>query len=285
MESVAALIVKYDTIINSVFWFLILLFIFSYINLRAGSGYSIANRLWQFFLGTQSFTDRKLNTFWIEINDIEHFNMLFNVQAKSKIEIKKFINWIKINKIDVAKISRAKGWFNISTLEVLVPRKKTTFFIFICLVSCIFLFFVTLTIATKPAALVKINDNEPWIWVGKNYNTTNYIPNINLKRFKWENWSFTLEDCGNKEFNRDNFSIRSKLTIETINMLCKSYLDVDDQKSISKIIKKQNAFFFISLIPFVYSFYFFIIFIRRIFAFELSFEINRKNIKHQSQKK
>ncbi|MRT56597.1 hypothetical protein GJV11_10780 [Enterobacteriaceae bacterium RIT693] len=284
MESVAALIVKYDTIINSVFWLLILLFIFSYISLRAGSGYSIVNRLWYFFLGNPSFTDKKLNAFWTDRNDIEHFNMLFNVKSNDKIEIKKFITWATINKIDITKVSRAKGWFNISTLELLVPRKKTTFFIFICSFFFIYLSLVALTIAIKPAALIRVDNNEPWIWVGKNQ-ITNYFPNISLKKLQWENWSLSTEDCNNNKFDRNNFSTRSRLKIKTIDMLCNSYSSVEDQKSILAVIKKQNAFYFISAIPFIYGIYFFILCLRRVLALELSFEIRRKTTSVKMNKK
>jgi hypothetical protein len=284
MESVAALIVKYDTIINSVFWLLILLFIFSYISFRAGSGYSIVNRFWHFFLGTSSFTDKKLNSFWTDRSDIEHFNMLFNVNAKNKIEIKRFITWATINKIDITKVSRAKGWYNISTLELLAPRRKTTFFIFICSFFFIYLSLVALTIAIKPAALVRIDNNEPWIWVGKNQ-TTNYFPNISLSQLQWENWSLSTKDCNNKKFDRNSFSTKSRLKIETIDMLCSSYSSIEDQKNILAVIKKQNAFYFISVIPFIYGIYFFILCLRRVLAIELSYEIKRKTISDKMNKR
>ncbi|WP_202305546.1 DUF6216 family protein [Dryocola clanedunensis] len=275
MESVAAIIVKYDTIINSAFWLILLLSILFYISLRAGSAYSIVNRLWQFFLGPPEFFDKKLNKLWNERNDIEHFNMLFNVKAKNKQEINKFISWVKNNKIDIIKISRAKGWFNFSTLEAVRPKTIITILILVGALLCIYGFFVTMTVAAKPAALVKIEKDEPWIWVGLKQ-TSNYIPNLDTSNFKFNNWSLSLEQCVNKNFDRDKFSLKTNLKRTTIDMLCKSFTDEIDQKSISAIIKKQNAFFILSIIPVVFCFYLFIAFIRRVYAVELANELKIK---------
>ena len=277
MESVAALIVKYDTLINSVFCIFILLTTFFYIAQRAGSAYSITNRIWQFTLGKSSFSDKKINSFWIEKNDVEHFNMLFNVKAKNKNEIKKFIAWVNNNHIDIAKVSRAKGWFNISKLEAKIPTYKVTASVLIIILINIYLFFASITIAEKSAALIKVKDAEPWIWVGKNY-SSNYFPNISITEMHWRNWSLTIKDCEDKKFDKDHFANETGLKAETIQILCKSFSDKKSQEYISKTIKQQNALFFISIIPLVFFTYFLLVFTRRIYALELASALKNNSL-------
>ncbi|VEA99847.1 Uncharacterised protein [Klebsiella pneumoniae] len=45
------------------------------------------------------------------------FNVLFNVGARNKEEIKSLINWTKKKNIDIRHVTAAKGWFEISTLK------------------------------------------------------------------------------------------------------------------------------------------------------------------------
>ncbi|CDL16527.1 hypothetical protein [Klebsiella pneumoniae IS46] len=49
------------------------------------------------------------------------FNVLFNVGARNKEEIKSLINWTKKKNIDIRHVTAAKGWFEISTLKAIKP--------------------------------------------------------------------------------------------------------------------------------------------------------------------
>lgn len=45
--------------------------------------------------GRKTFHDGKINAYFNERNDVERFNVLFNVGARNKEEIKSLINWTK----------------------------------------------------------------------------------------------------------------------------------------------------------------------------------------------
>ncbi|MFH7098669.1 DUF6216 family protein, partial [Klebsiella pneumoniae] len=95
MESLISSIWNFDGLINSALIFVTCGLLGVFIWKRAGSAYSLLNRLWEFCLGGKTFHDGKINAYFNERNDVERFNVLFNVGAKNKEEIKSLINWTK----------------------------------------------------------------------------------------------------------------------------------------------------------------------------------------------
>lgn len=117
MESLISSIWNFDGLINSALIFVTFGLLGVFIWKRAGSAYSLLNRLWELCLGGKTFHDGKINAYFNERNDVERFNVLFNVGARNKEEIKSLINWTKKKNIDIRHVTAAKGWFEISTLR------------------------------------------------------------------------------------------------------------------------------------------------------------------------
>lgn len=93
MESLISSIWNFDGLINSALIFVTFGLLGVFLWKRAGSAYSLLNRLWEFCLGGKTFHDGKINAYFNERNDVERFNVLFNVGARNKEEIKSLINW------------------------------------------------------------------------------------------------------------------------------------------------------------------------------------------------
>nr|WP_142924946.1 DUF6216 family protein [Klebsiella pneumoniae] len=72
--------------------FLIIFLIILYIKKRSGSGFSIANRFFIFWLGGKGKGEYELID---EIIDIEKFNFQYNTRAVSKRQKTNFEAWIK----------------------------------------------------------------------------------------------------------------------------------------------------------------------------------------------
>ncbi|RJT42287.1 DUF6216 family protein [Rahnella woolbedingensis] len=275
-DTIISFILKYDSLLNSLVLISACLAVLFYIQQRAGSSYSILNRLWSFMLGGKEFHSHSLTRFLRKRNDIEHFNMLFNMKAKSIDEINEFIKWMDVNNIDIKQVSQAKNWFDISALTVKRPRGWTSLCMFITMAVTFYLLLLSLTIALKPAALLKINEGEPWIWVGKE-KISNYAPNISFSSHSWHDWYLDEEKCAVVNFDYKNFSSFSHLRVETIKKVCESFQKPKDQKYIAKIIKGQNVFFFIALYPGVIFIISIITLMRRYNALSLLREVERLN--------
>lgn len=157
------------------FWF-IRVFIWK----RAGSAYSLLNRLWSSAWG-KTFHDGKINAYFNERNDVERFNVLFNVGARNKEEIKSLINWTKKKNIDIRHVTAAKGWFEISTLKAIKPLFIANVGVFVSCVLTMLLLSNFMLLALKPSALVRLGDDKSWVWINDHIAessiwTNNYLP-------------------------------------------------------------------------------------------------------------
>ncbi len=82
MESLISSIWNFDGLINSALIF-VTFGLLECLSETAGSAYSLLNRLWSSARG-KTFHDGKINAYFNERNDVERFNVLFNVGARNK---------------------------------------------------------------------------------------------------------------------------------------------------------------------------------------------------------
>ncbi|HDW1085887.1 TPA: hypothetical protein RK143_002803, partial [Citrobacter koseri] len=86
-----------------------------YIKKRSGSGFSIANRFFIFWIGSKDKSESELID---EIIDIEKFNFQYNTRAVSKRQKINFETWIKKYELDFRMISKLKSNFDIEKLKI-----------------------------------------------------------------------------------------------------------------------------------------------------------------------
>ncbi|MRC57032.1 hypothetical protein GH877_30785, partial [Bacillus thuringiensis] len=77
---------NFDGLINSVLIFVIFGLLGVFIWKWVGFVYFLLNWLWEFCLGGKMFYDGKINVYFNERNDVECFNVLFNVGVRNKEE-------------------------------------------------------------------------------------------------------------------------------------------------------------------------------------------------------
>lgn len=131
--------------------------------------------------GRKTFHDSKINAYFNERNDVERFNVLFNVGARNKEEIKSLINWTKKKNIDIRHVTAAKGWFEISTLKAIKPLFIANVGVFFSCVLTMLLLSNFMLLALKPSALVRLGDDKSWVWINDHIAessiwTNNYLP-------------------------------------------------------------------------------------------------------------
>lgn len=224
-------------------------------HLRAGTSYGLLNRLYAIVIGGKEFHDDSVTEFWNERKDIERFNALFNIRAKSLKEINRFIKWLNINDLDLRKLANLNDLFDMEKMEV----KKGPYFIATHLLLCATLFFALLStflvnLAGKDAALVKFSDEAQWIWL--NHDAA-YSTNYNPFRDNAQNWRLTVKTCSQAPLNPESLSKRTQLKPENINNICESFSNKEDIQRVTEIIESQTSFVWLALVFTLLSIYLF----------------------------
>lgn len=201
-----------------------------YIKKRSGSGFSIANRFFIFWVGSKGKAKGD-NELIDEIIDIERFNFQYNTRAVSKRQKINFETWIRKYELDFTILSKLKANFDIENLKIAKISKITSGALFIAIFIPFIIGFNTLIIAAKPAGLININ-NTGWFWFNKNealqYKFLGSTKNA---------WVITPESCTNKE------KIKTKLNKDTINTICESFGSQRSLDYTERLIAKQQIFF------------------------------------------
>ncbi|BDG85902.1 hypothetical protein TUM13189_34620 [Citrobacter koseri] len=198
-----------------------------YIKKRSGSGFSIANRFFIFWIGSKDKSESELID---EIIDIEKFNFQYNTRAVSKRQKINFETWIKKYELDFRMISKLKSNFDIEKLKIAKINKIIPTVLFIAMFIPFIIGFETFIIAVKPAGLININDTG-WFWFNKNealqYKFLGSTKNA---------WVITPESCSNKE--------KIKIELHKDNdTICESFSSKRSLDYIDKLIAKQRTFF------------------------------------------
>jgi hypothetical protein len=95
---------------------------------------------------------------------------------------------------------------------------------------------------TSTQAIVKINDNDPWI-------------SINLHRAKTlsSDYIISKEDCMRPDFNRGNYARLTNLETNSVNAICDGFLVKKESEAITQIIKGQRVLLYISFATIIVS--------------------------------
>lgn len=239
MESLISSIWNFDGLINSALIFVTFGLLGVFIWKRAGSAYSLLNRLWEFCLGGKTFHDGKINAYFNERNDVERFNVLFNVGARNKEEIKSLINWTKKKNIDIRHVTAAKGWFEISTLKAIKPLFIANVGVFFSCVLTMLLLSNFMLLALKPSALVRLGDDKSWVWINDHIAessiwTNNYLP------LNWTEWKLDKKQCESEDFDKTVFSEKAGISVRSVDRICENFSSGSLSDTINNIIKIKN---------------------------------------------
>jgi len=203
---------------------------------RSGSSYGIKNRLYTLLSGNKGFYNKSLSTRWNEQQDIERFNALFNLNAKSTSDIIAFDDWIKKYSLDIRRFSQIKGWFNTNKLQI---RKANSWYITLVTSTVLFLFVLSLSITglgISNSALLQFK-KEGWIWLNSTVAQPFYRNPFKSQERKW---SISSADCAEKEFNIKKIAVELHIEQGTLQTICNSFNDDEDKKYLSSVLKSQK---------------------------------------------
>ncbi|TAI78631.1 hypothetical protein C1459_06880 [Klebsiella pneumoniae] len=273
MESLISSIWNFDGLINSALIFVTFGLLGVFIWKRAGSAYSLLNRLWEFCLGGKTFHDGKINAYFNERNDVERFNVLFNVGARNKEEIKSLINWTKKKNIDIRHVTAAKGWFEISTLKAIKPLFIANVGVFVSCVLTMLLLSNFMLLALKPSALVRLGDDKSWVWINDHIAessiwTNNYLP------LNWTEWKLDKKQCESEDFDKTVFSEKAGISVRSVDRICENFSSGSLSDTLNNIIKNQKLAWVLAIYPFIFTIICFFSLLRRGAASKLSNEVH-----------
>lgn len=224
---------------------ILLLVLFGYFHLRAGTSYGFLSRLYALLIGRSEFYNESLTAFWQERKDVERFNALFNTKAKSLKDIELFVRWIENYDLDIRKFTRLKNWFDFEKRQVkkLKVRQLVTPLVFTLLS---YLASIPATdLASANAALIRLGGEEQWIWVG-NSEASSF--SINPFSANSDAWRITKAACGKADFDASLVASEIGLQRKNIDAICESFNNSEDAKRIDRFIAKQKIFWPLAVI-------------------------------------
>lgn len=226
-----------------------------YFHRRAGSSYGVLNRVYALLMGGGEFYNEEISGFWKERRDIERFNALFNVGAKSIGEVVGFKAWVEKFGIDVRLVTSLRKRIDLERMKVVKVKWWEPPFFMSILLSVLIVFMFFLSIAASSSALLKFKGDGQWLWLGheKAYSTA-----LNDLVSGGEKWVISKSECDKVEGDYEDLIFDSGPNEEVVNVICNSFFDEEEIAEVDEIIKEQKIFFapaigsfLLMLIPFL----------------------------------
>lgn len=232
-----------------------LLFLYLLFKVRTGTSYGLLNRLYTIFIGRANFYHDPVIKFWHERKDVERFNALFNMKAKSLNEILLFIDWIEKHDLDLEKFTRLRGWFNFKKRKI--EKIKSWQIATLCVSAFIayFALFPTIVVASADAALITFKNEEKWFFLD---HTQARSFNINPLRTKTNDWQISKVDCSSPNFDTEKTAKKTQLLEKNITIICESFNNLEDAQWIVNTINSQKFFWFFVVFLLLCLFYCFV---------------------------
>ncbi|MHC5106665.1 DUF6216 family protein [Enterobacter ludwigii] len=229
---------KYTAIINHLLSLVIAILLLLALYRKSGSAYSLMERIWFIFLGGKKYSDEASNKFYDDIRDMEKFNAIFNVNAKTPSEYKKIRDWIIKYDLEIKQISKIKNNIIARNLKI----KKQSICMIMLTVSVVFssliLVIFSLIIANADSALVRIKSDGTYLKINTHGTSKIYHFSNN------DNWVLTKDTCLKIDHNTEKTkkaSAITKLEPNVIGIICEMYIK-EDFKYINQTINEQKVF-------------------------------------------
>lgn len=214
-------------------------FLAFYFHRRAGSSYGFFNRVYALLMGGGEFYDEEIGRFWKERRDIERFNALFNVGAKSKKEIVAFNNWIEKFNIDVCLVANLRGRIDLERLRVAKVKRREPLFLMPMLLLATFVFVFLLSIAFSNSALLKFKGESQWLWLNHEKAYSTRFHNL----VSGGEWVITKTECEQARDDYTDLLVDFGPSKKSVKIICDSFFDDKEFAEVDRLVKKQKAFF------------------------------------------
>jgi len=214
-----------------------------FFQMRSGSSYSLVNRLYALLIGGTEFSDAKLKKFWEERTDIERFNALFHMQAKTIKEIHWFQKRVQKNELSMQFFSKMRGGFDSQRRKI----KKLKPWVWL-IPGIIFLLVVLpiqpyLFIASSDAAIIKLKNESQWMSLNKDRaaSVSLYPPATMGKE-----WRFDKSDCAS--IGLSTLAEKSGFKEGSIKTICSSFENKESLEYFEQVVNDQKNFWYISIL-------------------------------------
>lgn len=216
-----------------------------YFHTRSGSSYGLLSRFYTLITGGNDFYDTSLQNFWKTRQDVERFNALFNIGAKSIDDAKKFKAWIETHNLEINRVSSTSGYFDFQNMRI--RKVKPTKLILSFSAVLFFLAFSCLSfgIGVTDYAIVRFTDDQKWF--GLNKNEAKSI-RVNPFSFNASEWVISEKVCKLDDYMHSQQVISSKLNRYEVDFVCGSFTNGAEIKRINSIKDDQSKFIFLSMI-------------------------------------
>lgn len=233
------------------FYFLfgfLLFFLAVFFCFRIGSSFSVKGRLYGLIVDRSDFHNEEIKCFWNDRKDVERFNALFNIDAKSVKEVVRFKKWVEKYDLDVLSLTGLKGRLDLKEMFVKPVSYVEIAALVVFLLVLIFAIAFFFSISVSASALLRFNDDDQWFWL---YHDKAYSHNFEVLIAGRSEWIITKIECKNgfdveKKVNETGMSKRN------INNICMSFDNEKDSAKIDEFVEKQKLFYFLSLILFFF---------------------------------
>lgn len=197
---------------------------------RAGSIFSLLERVWSFIAGKAEVSDTILREFIQETRDIERFRFMYGFRAETMTEVHKMRDWFQTNSIGVNTAQRAKRWINTESAS-LAPRPKHYLMRrAIALPVCAMVAVMLISAATSQMALLQMKGSERWFLADASSAKEATV---------FGGWVIEQSDC---LADTQKISKASGFTQSEASMLCAAFKDDSLKKIVSDTVKAQRVF-------------------------------------------
>ncbi|MCW6030164.1 DUF6216 family protein [Pantoea sp. JK] len=234
---------------------IVLLFVFQYIRNKTNSSYGLLDKLWGLLIGGKSFKNNSILEFHEEMQDIDRFNLIYNMKAKNTEEITKMKHWLKENNYDIRDLSKLGSFFDIGELKIKKPKKLGSFGIFLLLIAMIPVGFLCFVPLVSFGAITKTSDSD-----------TLMVINAEKAIVLGEHFAIHKDDCSFKKIEKDRLSTFTKLSPNDIDDICEAFNDEAFKRIVVSLKRIESIF---SIFGFGIVYFFIILFLelnRRMYA-------------------
>lgn len=158
---------------------------------RAGSIYSMLDRLWRLVAGKTDVHDPVLKSLLQESRDIEKFIFTYRLKVRTVADIHRLQTWLKTHEIGISQLQKIRRWVDFKVAELVSPPPRNfaiTRIVFGCV--AVFVAICISPVSTSHNAYLQMRVSKVWF---KTDGITVQAP--------FERWSFDSAACSESRAN------------------------------------------------------------------------------------
>lgn len=196
--------------------------------LRAGSIYSVLERVWRLSAGKEKIVDAKLNEFIQENYDLEKFRFLYGIRIDTKPELYRFFEWVKVNSIGVGLAKRANKWINIKSSEIITaPKRKDCYWVAGLMLVASLLLMACLQLASYKYAILQLKESKVW-----------FVSDAKFAKDIFGDWVIEKAQCSAE---LKSLSEQTGANSSELGVICESLGNEDFEHFVKKAIEGQKT--------------------------------------------